>query len=41
MLPCESLHSFFNDLSASVVLSEADGNKCLENKFLLKQEAGN
>lgn len=41
MLHCESLHSFFNDLSASVVLSEADGNKCLENKFLLKQEAGN
>ena len=40
-LPCHSLHSVFNDLSASVVLPEADGNNYLENKFLLKEEARN
>lgn len=36
-----SLRSFLGDLSAPVVLSEADGNECWENKFLLKEEAGN
>lgn len=30
---------FLNDLS--VVLFETDGNNCLENKVLLKEEAGN